>query len=540
MRACEARSHACVSAPEEEILPDTDKTGLFSKGVYAAKDVAKQYGPVFVLQGLDLTFRPGRVMTVMGENGAGKSTLFKVLAGQTRPSGGALYMDGAKLDLTSPRTAHHNGIYLVPQEPMLMPELTVAETMFVGRLPVKGSILKRVDWATARRQAAGVLSDLGLDIDVSHKARTLSIAQQQLVECAKALLHGCKTIFFDEPTSPLTSREVENLFGLMRRLTQDGCTLGFISHRMDEVMDISDDIAVLRDGRLVENVERPAFNRQQLLSKMVGREIKEVARRSGSSASSTVALDVKDLAHEPRFRNVSFSLRKGEVVGLAGLVGAGRTEIAETIFGVRKPSAGEVTLNGETITGATAHDLIRKGVVYVPEDRALHGAVLPMTITENVTSGLIDRVRQTAGLLSARHENAISAEAVRRYRIRCAGLDQPVRELSGGNQQKVVFAKWISTDPQVAILDEPTRGVDVGAKQEIYDLIEGMAKDGVAVLIISSEVEELVRVCDRVMSIYEGQIVAEFAGNDISAPAISRAYLSAKPVHPENIEQVMP
>lgn len=518
---------------------DTDKTSPFSKGVYSAKDVAKQYGPVSVLQGLDLTFRPGRIMTVMGENGAGKSTLFKVLAGQTRPSSGALYLDGTRLDLTSPRVAHQNGIYLVPQEPMLMPELTVAETMYVGRLPVKGAIFKRIDWASARKQAAGVLSDLGLDIDVSHKARTLSIAQQQLVECAKALLHGCRTILFDEPTSPLTSREVENLFGLMRHLTQDGCTLGFISHRMDEVMDISDDIAVLRDGRLVENVERPAFNRPQLLSRMVGREIKEVARRDGSSATTTVALDVKNLAHEPRFRNVSFSLHKGEVVGLAGLVGAGRTEIAETIFGVRKPSAGEVVLNGDRVTGATAHELIRKGLVCVPEDRALHGAVLPMTITQNVTSGLIDRVRQTAGLLSARHETTISAEAVKNYRIRCAGLDQPVRELSGGNQQKVVFAKWISTGPDVAILDEPTRGVDVGAKQEIYDLIDGMAKEGMAVLIISSEVEELVRVCDRVMSIYEGQIVAEFVGDEISAHAISRAYLSAKLAPHEQIEQVM-
>jgi len=519
-------------------LSDLRETGLSSKGTFSANDIAKQYGPVSVLQGLSLTFRPGRILTVMGENGAGKSTLFKILAGQTRPSSGHLTLDNLALDLISPRLAHQNGIHLVPQEPMLMPELTVAETMFVGRLPVKGRLLKRVDWTEARQQAKSVLSALDLNIDVNQKARTLSIAQQQLVECAKALLHGCKVIFFDEPTSPLTSHEVEILFSLMRRLAKDGCTLGFISHRMDEVMDISDDIAVLRDGRLVENVERGAFDRLQLLSKMVGREMKEVPRRSGSSATSDVILHVEDLAQEPRFRDVTFSLRKGEIVGLAGLVGAGRTEIAETIFGIRTSTAGRVVLNGEDVTGTDAHDLIRKGLVYVPEDRALHGAVLPMTITQNVTSGLIDRVKQTLGLLSGRHETAIAADAVSHFRIRCAGLDQPLRELSGGNQQKVVFAKWISTGPQVAILDEPTRGVDVGAKQEIYDLIDEMAKNGMAVLIISSEVEELVRLCDRVMSIYEGRIVSEFLGSAISPEAISRAYLSTKQVSQEQIEQV--
>jgi ABC-type sugar transport system ATPase subunit len=418
-------------------------------GLYQASRIVKNFGPVEVLRGVSLALRPSRVMTVMGENGAGKSTLFKVLAGQMRPTAGMLVLDGRDLVLASPHAAHASGIYLVPQEPMLMPELTVAETMFVGQLPTTGPLLQRVDWAEARRRSRAVLDTLELDIDVNQRAKSLSIAQQQQTECAKALLRGCRIILFDEPTSPLTSHEVDKLFVIMRRLQAEGYTLGFISHRMDEVMEISDDIAVLRDGRLVDTVERDGFDRLQLLSKMVGREMRAIPRRTTTNTTAEPILEVRDLASEPRFRGVSFTLHKGEVLGLAGLVGAGRTEIAETIFGVRIATTGQVSLAGEAVTHRSSHDLIRKGLVYVPEDRARHGAVLPMTIAQNVTAGLLERVRQTAGLLSTDHEMAISAKAVRDFKIRCAGLDQPLRELSGGNQQKTVFGKWITTEPQV-------------------------------------------------------------------------------------------
>ncbi|RYC33809.1 sugar ABC transporter ATP-binding protein [Lichenibacterium minor] len=497
-------------------------------GFYAAQGIRKSYGAIQVLKGISLDLKPGRMVTIMGENGAGKSTLFKILAGQVPPTGGTLRLAGAPVALASPSAAHARGIYLVPQEPALLPELSVAETMFVGALPTRGGPLgRRVDWAAMRARARAALDALELPIDVDRPARTLSIAQQQQVECAKALLRGCRIILFDEPTSPLTSHEVEHLFSIMRRLKADGCTLSFISHRMDEVLEISDEIAVLRDGVLVDVVARPSFDRARLLSRMVGRPLKAVPRRAASNARDEVALEVRGLSDGLRFADVGFSLRRGEVLGLAGLVGAGRTEIAETVFGVRPAAAGEVRLGGAVVTGLDCHAMIRRGLVYVPEDRARHGAVLPMTITENVTSGLLDRVRRRAGLLSARDEARISAAAVRDFRVRCAGLDQPLRELSGGNQQKVVFAKWMTTGPRVAILDEPTRGVDVGAKEDIYEMIDAMARDGMALLVISSESEELVRLCDRILSIYEGRVVAELSGADISPAAVARSYLTA-------------
>ncbi|WP_428377161.1 sugar ABC transporter ATP-binding protein [Lichenicoccus sp.] len=495
-------------------------------GHYQAIDVTKAFGSVAVLRGVSLGLQPGRIHTMMGENGAGKSTLFKILSGLLRPTTGELRLDGASVAFDAPHDAHLRGIYLVPQEPALMPELTVAETMFVGQLPTRPGLPRRVDWLGLRRRAQEALSSLGLCIDVGQLARHLSIAQQQQVECAKALLRGCRIILFDEPTSPLTSHEVERLFGIMRRLRDDGCTLGFISHRMDEVLEISDDISVLRDGALVDTVDRDGFDRVRLLSQMVGREMRVIPRRSASFSTGRPMLQVEGLSHASRFDDVSFTLHEGEVLGLAGLVGAGRTEIAETIFGIRAPGAGRVRLGGEDITGLTPHAIIRRGLVYVPEDRARHGAILPMTITENITSGLLDRLRRRCGLIDRQDEDRRGASIVTQYRVRCAGIDQTLRHLSGGNQQKVVFGKWMGLQPRVAILDEPTRGVDVGAKDEIYELIEGLARAGLAILVISSEMEELVRLCDRVLSIYEGRIVAELGGADITPARVGQSYLS--------------
>lgn len=500
--------------------------GAAETGHYSATGITKSFGSVAVLRGVSLTIRPGRIHTMMGENGAGKSTLFKILSGILQPSEGGLHLDGRSLALDAPQAAHAQGIYLVPQEPALMPQLSVAETMFVGGLPTSGRLPRRIDWASVRRQAREALASLSLDIDVDQQARHLSIAQQQQVECAKALLRGCRIILFDEPTSPLTTHEVDHLFTIMRRLRDDGCTLGFISHRMDEVLEISDDISVLRDGILVDTVEQKDFDRVRLMSQMVGREMRVIPRRNWSAATDKPALRVEGLALEPRFRDIDFTLHEGEILGLAGLVGAGRTEIAEAIFGIRTPDTGRVTLGEENISGLPTHAIIRKGLVYAPEDRARHGIVLPMTISQNLTSGLLDRVRQQFGLIDRSHEREIGTATVAQYRVRCASIDQPLRQLSGGNQQKVVFGKWMGLSPKVAILDEPTRGVDVGAKDEIYALIEDLAKQGMAILVISSEMEELVRLCDRILSVYEGRIVAELSGEQITPEQVGRSYLS--------------
>ena len=507
-------------------MSEDDTIAASRRATLNTVDIAKSFAEVAVLRGVSLSLRPGRIHTLMGENGAGKSTLFKIMSGILRPSAGSLVLAGQPLALGNPHDAHARGIYLVPQEPALMPELSVAETMFVGQLPTSGRWPRRIDWSGLRGRARDALRALGLDIDVDQQARHLSIAQQQQVECAKALLRGCRFILFDEPTSPLTTYEVERLFGIMRRLRADGCTLGFISHRMDEVLEISDDISVLRDGMLAGSVERGDFDRVRLMSQMVGREMRVIPRRDWSSATGVPALRVEGLCHAPRFADVGFTVHEGEILGLAGLVGAGRTEIAETIFGLRARDAGSVRLGEADISSLSPHAVIRQGLVYAPEDRARHGAVLPMSIAENLTSGLLDRVRRRFGLLDRSHEAAISSDAVARYRVRCAGIDQALRQLSGGNQQKVVFGKWMGLSPRVAILDEPTRGVDVGAKDEIYELIEGLAREGVAILVISSEMEELVRLCDRVLSVYEGRIVAELSGAQITPEQVGRSYLS--------------
>ena len=503
---------------------------MVSNGTLSARNVAKSFAGVAVLGGVSLSLGAGRIHTLMGENGAGKSTLFKILSGIIQPSAGSLSLAGSPLVLDSPHAAHRRGIYLVPQEPALMPELSVAETMFVGQLPTTG-FARRIDWSGLRRRAREALHSLSLDIDVGQKAAQLSIAQQQQVECAKALLRGCRFILFDEPTSPLTTYEVEHLFSIMRRLRADGCTLGFISHRMDEVLEISDDISVLRDGILVDSVERAQFDRVRLMSQMVGREMRVIPRRTWSAATAKPALRVEGLGDARRFVDVGFTLHEGEILGLAGLVGAGRTEIAETIFGLRPRHAGRVRLGDADISALSTHDIVRRGLVYAPEDRARHGAVLPMSISENLTSGRLDRVRQHFGLLDRAHEAAISSDTVARYRVRCAGIAQSLRQLSGGNQQKVVFGKWMGLHPRfaipgVAILDEPTRGVDIGAKDEIYELIEGLVREGMAILVISSEMEELVRLCDRILSVYEGRIVAELSGDQITPERVGRSYLS--------------
>jgi len=496
-------------------------------GLLTATEIDKRFGANRVLRSVSLTLAPGEVHTLMGENGAGKSTLFRILAGIHQPDAGQINLDGTLLELRNPCAAYDQGIYLVPQEPALLKELSVAENMFLGMLPTRGRFPARIDWKTIRTKAQDALSTLGLDVDVRDDAKHLSIAQQQLVECAKALLRGCRIILFDEPTSPLTSREVGILFGNMRRLREQGCTLGFISHRMDEVTEISDRVSVLRDGAVTDEVDRDGFDRARLVRAMVGRELIFDRKRAHRTPKGEPVLSVRGLAHEPVFSGVDFDVRPGEILGFSGLIGAGRTEIAEAVCGLRTKSAGTVTLSGKDITAASIGDIIAAGLVYVPEDRARHGVILPMSIRDNATAGQIGRLQRKSGILNRKREVEIATDTLARYGVRARGIDQPVGQLSGGNQQKVVFGKWMSTNPKIAILDEPTRGVDVGAKDEIYKLIEELSAKGVAIIVISSELEELIALCDRVIAIYGGKIVAELHGTDITAARVGAAFLGA-------------
>ena len=511
--------------PREAVVQD-----LMSRtpGLLAATGIDKRFGANSVLRNVSLSLAPGEVHTLMGENGAGKSTLFRILAGIHQPDAGQINLDGAALDLRNPSAAYGHGIYLVPQEPALLKELSVAENMFLGMLPTRGWFPSRIDWKTIRGQAQDSLSALGLDVDVRDDAKHLSIAQQQLVECAKALLRGCRIILFDEPTSPLTGREVGILFAIMRRLRAQGCTLGFISHRMDEVSEISDRVSVLRDGAVTDEVDRGGFDRARLVRAMVGREVIFDRRRVRREAEGEPVLSVRGLAHAPVFSGVDFDVRPGEILGFSGLIGSGRTEIAEAVCGLREKSAGSVTLAGQDISTSSIGDIIEAGLVYVPEDRARHGVILPMSIRDNATAGQIGRLQGKSGILNRGREIAIATDTMRRYQVRARGIDQPVGQLSGGNQQKVVFGKWMSTNPKVAILDEPTRGVDVGAKDEIYRLIEELSAQGMAIVVISSELEELIVLCDRVIAIYGGKIAAELKGADVTAARVGAAFLGAE------------
>jgi ABC-type sugar transport system ATPase subunit len=460
---------------------------------YEAHHITKAFGGAVALRDVSVTFEPGEIHTLCGENGAGKSTLLKVMAGIHQPDAGEIVLGGETLRALTPRSAQLRGIYLVPQEPTLMGNLSALENLFVGILP-RGTLGFSVDWKRMERSAGEFFAQVGLKIDPREPVAALSIAQQQLLECARALAHRCNIIFFDEPTSPLTAREADVLFALMRQLRERQFTLGFISHRLDEVLDIA--------------------QRQ---------------RPHRAVSTQDVVLEVRGLSHAPEFSDVSFAVDRGEVVGLAGLVGSGRTEIAEAIFGLR-PSSGEVLLDGKPFRHRSPHRCVKAGLIYLPEDRGHNGVFANVQLTRNITAAVIPKLPRLGPgpLLRPAEEATMAKLAAERTRVVAASLEAPIKALSGGNQQRAMFSRWLLAQPRVAIFDEPTRGVDVGAKEDIYEIIEGISATGTAVVMISSELEELVFVCDRVIAIYEGRCVAEVVGDDITLERLGTLIVGEK------------
>ena len=483
---------------------------------YEARAITKSFGGANALTAASVSFEPGEVHTLVGENGAGKSTLVKVMSGVHQPDSGELVLNGESLRGLTPRTAIAHGIYLVPQEPTLMHTLSALENLFVGIIP-GGRFAFSVDWKAMERSAGAYFEQVGLDVDPWRPASTLSIAQQQLLECARALVHRCNVIFFDEPTSPLTAREADVLFELMRRLSEREFTLAFISHRLDEVLAISDRITVLRDSRVVANFDDPSkTSRDKVVEAMVGHEIAVRERRHRTVSGSETVLEVSDLdALDGSFSDISFTARRGEVLGLAGLVGSGRTEIAESIFGQR-PAMGSVALSGKPFEHRTPARSIEAGLIYLPEDRGHNGVFANVEVARNITAAIVPHLPRRGPLLDPVTEEKVAAKAARQTRVVAPSLEAPIKALSGGNQQRAMFARWLLTDPKVALFDEPTRGVDVGAKADIYGIIDSISDSGVAVVMISSELEELVLVCDRVLAIYEGRIVGQVEGDEIT------------------------
>ena len=493
---------------------------------YLARGVTKTFAGITVLRDVTVHFCPGEVHSLIGENGAGKSTLLKIMAGVYPSDAGELVLGGETLPPLSPRDAQRHGIYLVPQEPRLMPDLSVAENLYLGALP-KGR-LGTVAWRQMIDTTDALISTVGLHADPRLPAGRLSLAQQQLLECARALSHGCGILFFDEPTSPLTSRDAERLFELIGRLRDQRMTLGFISHRLDEIEAISDRITVLRDGVVVDRADRASATRDSLVTAMIGRKLAITRRAAHTRQPGPVMLEVDDLFSPPEVEGMSVRVRSGEIVGLAGLVGSGRTEFAETLFGIRPTAGGKVTVNGANITGASPRRCIDAGLIYLAEDRGRNGIFADVDIARNATSAIVGRLPKLAGtFLRLRREQQLARSAAVEMDVRASSIVAAMKTLSGGNQQKALLSRWMLAKPRVAIFDEPTRGVDIGAKESIYEIISSLAADGLAALVISSELEELVRICDRVYSVYEGRITGELAGDAVTLEGLGQLAVGA-------------
>ncbi len=483
------------------------------------KGIGKSFGGVPVLADIDLTLSAGEVHALLGENGAGKSTFAKILAGVHQPTTGTIELAGRQVAIHSPLEAQRLGLTLIHQEPISFPHLTVAENLFVGR--GKGGALSRIRWRRMEAEARGLIDALGVSIDVTRPMSGLSIADQQMVEIARALAQDSRLIIMDEPTAPLTPREVATLFSIVRRLRDEGRAIVFISHRLEEVRAICDRVTVFRDGRKVATEPTSALSDDDIIRLMIGRPLQEFLH-SREGAPGATALEVEGLGRAGRFADISFAVRKGEVVGLAGLVGAGRTDVARAIFGIAPADRGVIRIDGEPVVVRGPQDAISRGIAYVPEDRAIAGIFRSLPVEQNITAAA-PRAIAPRGFIRAAVERALAGDAIRRLRIRLASPRQPIGELSGGNQQKAILGRWLMTDPRILILDEPTRGIDVGVKAEFYEMINAFAREGRAVLLISSELPELLALSDRILVMSEGRITAEFGRAEATQEKIMHA-----------------
>jgi ribose transport system ATP-binding protein len=472
------------------------------------RGICKSFPGVQALKSVDLTVYPGEILALLGENGAGKSTLMKVLNGVYTADSGVIEWNGRPVSIHSPSEAQRIGITMIHQELALIPYLDVGKNLYLGREP-RGTLPGTIHWRKLYANAEEQLRSVGLNLPVRTPVRFFSIAQQQMIEVAKALSLNARLIVMDEPTSSLTDREVEKLFAQMRQLRERGVAIIFISHRLEEVFAICDRVTVLRDGELIGSRSVDEITTDEIIQMMVGREVRQTYERRQTSAESEVVLQVKGLNRGKLVRDVSFALHRGEVLGIAGLVGAGRTELAQTLFGVYPAASGEIILEGKPLKINYPAQAIAHGIGYVPEDRKGQGLFLNMPVSENI---VMAKLRQMVRGLFVRWGLVaqISQDYVKQLSIRTPSIRQAVRNLSGGNQQKTVIARWLTMNPKVLILDEPTRGVDVGAKAEIHRLIRQLADRGVGILMISSELPEVLGVSDRVLVMHEGRITGEF------------------------------
>ncbi|MCB8983508.1 MAG: sugar ABC transporter ATP-binding protein [Ardenticatenaceae bacterium] len=488
------------------------------------RDISKSFSGVHALKNVRMEVFPGEVHALLGENGAGKSTLIKTMTGVYQPDSGEILLHGVPLRFSGPRHAQQQGIGAIYQEPSLFPDLDIAENIMAGRQPTRSG---RVDWRAVYREAQNMLQQLGVGLDPHLKARNLSVAQQQTVEIARALSLNAQLLIMDEPTSSLTLTEVEELFRIIRQLRQSGTAVIFISHRLEELFAVADRVTILRDGQYVGTRAMSGVKTEDLIQMMVGRQVNELFPKQEAPLGDT-RLEVQGLTLSGKFADVSFALHAGEILGVAGLIGAGRTDLARALFGIQPAQSGTIKIDGTAVEIRSAQQAMAQGLGFVPEDRQHHGLVLPMSIADNITLPILPRYA-SAGWLHAKKAKRDASAAAQRLEVKSAGIAQKAKELSGGNQQKVVLAKWLETQPRILILDEPTRGIDVGTKAAVHQLMSNLANQGVAILMISSELPEILGMSDRILVMREGRITGEFMRAEATQEKLMAAATAVSP-----------
>ncbi len=487
------------------------------------RGLVKTFGPVRALRDVSFDLRAGEVHGLMGENGAGKSTLIKLLTGLNRPDGGTILLDGNPVSFDSPRAAQAAGVAAVYQEINLIPERSVADNLFLGREPRRFGLL--VDRNRMVEEARALLGRYRLDIDPRRTLRTLGLGLQQLISIARVVSLGARAVILDEPTSALSGAEVELLYGVVEQLRRDGIGLIYVSHRLSECYRLCDRLTVLRDGAVVASEATASLPRARLVAAMLGREQVAAQKQGGGThgaqaghageAEAAMALAVEDLSWRHRVRNVSLHVRRGEIVGLAGLLGSGRTETFKTIYGAEKPEGGTVSVAGRRIASPRPSESIRRGLAFLSEDRRSEGVFAQLSVAENLTAAVLPRISRF-GVISRRRRDDMVRRYVQSLGVKAAGPDAPITSLSGGNQQKVLIARALCTEPGMVMLDDPTRGIDVGAKAEVHRVVRGLAAEGLGVLVTSSELEEVVELSDRLVVLDEGRVTGglDTAGRD--------------------------
>jgi rhamnose transport system ATP-binding protein len=481
--------------------------------------IAKQFGPVEVLTDIDLELHGGRIHSLAGENGAGKSTLVKILAGIYRPDSGEILLDGQPVTMHGAADARRHGIAVIHQHPAMFPDLSVAENIFVGRQPRRGA---RIDWAAMQATAEELLQRLRMQIDVRLPVKAISIAERQAIEIVRALSLDARVLIMDEPTSTISAREIDRLFEIVRGLKQQGIAILFISHFIDEVLGLGDDVTILRSGRRVVSCRSATLTPEQTVRHMIGSEPSVLFPKETGTIGEPV-LSARHLSGAGFVDDVSFDLRAGEILGLFGLVGAGRSEVAQILFGITPPDHGEIRIDGTAVTPRSPRDAMRLGLSLLPEDRHQQGLVLQFPIRANETLPILWRLADWLGLIDRSKEKRLAREFTRQMRVVARGIEQLTSTLSGGNQQKVLLAKWLIPAPRVLILDQPTRGIDVGAKAEIHRIVSHLAAQGMAIILISDDAPEVIAMADRILVLRTGRLVAEFTRDAFDQQALMLA-----------------